>query len=274
MDEKRIDRRRFLKVTGCGAAIALVGGGCSLANNAEAACPYNKVNDPYPGECGRYVDKNGNGICDLSEASTTNAKVIVTSTPAATQVPVNGATATDVTVQQVTCNRGCSFPGDCGSYADLNGNGICDLSEVAVVGTATSTATVQATQTPSSSSTPQATATASGVTAQQIACNRGCSFPGECGRYVDGNANGKCDLSELSTTSSGVPALQVPNNSAGSSGSAVQQQAACNRRCSFPGHCGRFVDSDGSGICDLSEGTAAGTGSARSSGKPGGQRRH
>ncbi|HEX3051592.1 MAG TPA: hypothetical protein VHP83_13105 [Aggregatilineaceae bacterium] len=274
MDEKKMDRRRFLKVTGCGAAIALVGGGCSLAKNAEAKCPYGKVNDPYPGECGRYVDSNGNGICDLSESSTTSAKSIITSTPAAqaTQIPVqtDSAAPTDVTVQQVACNRGCSFPGDCGSYVDNNGNGICDLSEAAVVGTATSTATVPATQTPSSSSPPQATATSSGVTAQQIACNRGCSFPGECGRYVDNNGNGKCDLSELSTNSgAGVPAIQVPNSSAGSAG---VQQAACNRACRYPGHCGRFIDSDGSGICDQAEGiAAAGTGSG---GKPGGRRPH
>ena len=31
------------------------------------ACPFGKVNDPYPGDCGRYVDANENGICDLSE---------------------------------------------------------------------------------------------------------------------------------------------------------------------------------------------------------------
>jgi len=31
------------------------------------ACPLGLVNDPYPGECRRYVDANGNGICDLSE---------------------------------------------------------------------------------------------------------------------------------------------------------------------------------------------------------------
>jgi hypothetical protein len=31
------------------------------------ACPFGRVNDKYPGRCGRYVDRNGNGICDLSE---------------------------------------------------------------------------------------------------------------------------------------------------------------------------------------------------------------
>lgn len=33
----------------------------------RVACPFGLVNDPYPGKCRRYVDKNGDGICDLSE---------------------------------------------------------------------------------------------------------------------------------------------------------------------------------------------------------------
>jgi hypothetical protein len=31
------------------------------------ACPFGLVNDPFPGRCGRYTDRNGNGHCDLSE---------------------------------------------------------------------------------------------------------------------------------------------------------------------------------------------------------------
>lgn len=30
-------------------------------------CPFGLRNDPYPGRCRRYVDRNGNGYCDLSE---------------------------------------------------------------------------------------------------------------------------------------------------------------------------------------------------------------
>ncbi|HNT75208.1 MAG TPA: hypothetical protein PKH77_09335 [Anaerolineae bacterium] len=32
-------------------------------------CPHGLVNDPYPGRCRRYTDKNGNGICDYSETA-------------------------------------------------------------------------------------------------------------------------------------------------------------------------------------------------------------
>ena len=30
-------------------------------------CPFGLVNDRFPGRCNRYVDRNGNRICDLSE---------------------------------------------------------------------------------------------------------------------------------------------------------------------------------------------------------------
>jgi hypothetical protein len=30
-------------------------------------CPFGIVNDSYPGSCGRYVDVNNDGYCDLSE---------------------------------------------------------------------------------------------------------------------------------------------------------------------------------------------------------------
>jgi hypothetical protein len=30
-------------------------------------CPFGLVNDTAPGECGRYVDTNGDGLCDHSE---------------------------------------------------------------------------------------------------------------------------------------------------------------------------------------------------------------
>lgn len=33
----------------------------------EPSCLNGIENDPYPGLCGSYVDRDGNGICDLSE---------------------------------------------------------------------------------------------------------------------------------------------------------------------------------------------------------------
>jgi len=38
-----------------------------VTKKVVVACPHGQVNDKYPGRCGRYVDRNGNNICDLSE---------------------------------------------------------------------------------------------------------------------------------------------------------------------------------------------------------------
>ncbi|CAB3288714.1 conserved exported protein of unknown function [Methanocaldococcus lauensis] len=37
-------------------------------------CPYGRVNCTYPGECGRYIDTNNNGICDHSEPPPSNVE--------------------------------------------------------------------------------------------------------------------------------------------------------------------------------------------------------
>lgn len=37
-------------------------------------CPLENVNDPYPGQCNLYVDKNNNGICDHSEPQPLSVK--------------------------------------------------------------------------------------------------------------------------------------------------------------------------------------------------------
>lgn len=39
----------------------------TATSQPETDCPFGLVNDPYPGECGRYVDQNENDICDHSE---------------------------------------------------------------------------------------------------------------------------------------------------------------------------------------------------------------
>ncbi|HSN76762.1 MAG TPA: hypothetical protein VL334_16945 [Anaerolineae bacterium] len=45
-----------------------------------------------------------------------------------------------------------------------------------------------------------------------------------------------------------------PSGAAGSSSSTSSTcQVQCNRRCSYPGHCRRYTDSNGNGRCDLGE---------------------
>ena len=76
-----------------------------VAADGEAAgtftvrCPYGIVNDPYPGACRRYVDANGNGICDLSEPSE-GAEAASDSTPDGLYPPDEGRAEGDGQVQR------------------------------------------------------------------------------------------------------------------------------------------------------------------------------
>lgn len=95
-------------------------------------------------------------------------------------------------------------------------------------------------------------------------------YPGQCSNYIDSNASGYCDYSE--NISAQINQGNEPQTSAAQEPTAETTQTAapiaqtenstqsnplvvlCNRGCSYPGHCRRFRDQDGSGICDLSEG--------------------
>ena len=35
-------------------------------------CPFGEINDTYPGNCGRYIDTDSDGICDLSQPAPEN----------------------------------------------------------------------------------------------------------------------------------------------------------------------------------------------------------
>ena len=41
----------------------------ATSQRVATRCPHGLVNDPYPGRCRHYIDKNGNGLCDLSETA-------------------------------------------------------------------------------------------------------------------------------------------------------------------------------------------------------------
>ena len=84
-------------------AITTMSGACATA------CPYGTVNCPYPGQCSRYIDVNGDGLCDLSQTTTTTTDT--TSADATTADTISNDTGhgnganTDVTPdQQVDAN--------------------------------------------------------------------------------------------------------------------------------------------------------------------------
>jgi len=41
----------------------------SMSTSCATTCPYGMVNDPYPGQCPRYVDVGGDGFCDFSQTT-------------------------------------------------------------------------------------------------------------------------------------------------------------------------------------------------------------
>ena len=70
--------------------------------------------------------------------------------------------------------------------------------EATATSEATATTEVVATQAPvtNTQSTTNQSAAFSSSTACTVRCNRNCSYPGHCRRYVDTNNNNRCDLSE------------------------------------------------------------------------------
>lgn len=70
-------------------------------------CPKGLVNDPYPGACRRYVDTNGDGICDLSQPE---PQQVTTTT---TEVVKQEQTATTTSLAVATTTAGDPPTGDC-----------------------------------------------------------------------------------------------------------------------------------------------------------------
>lgn len=60
MDWEKIAKKLILSLP----AIASL---LSAEGSCATSCPYGLVNDPYPGQCPRYTDLNGDGFCDFSQ---------------------------------------------------------------------------------------------------------------------------------------------------------------------------------------------------------------
>jgi hypothetical protein len=116
--------------------------GAGADETFAVACPFGLVNDPYPGKCRRYVDRDGDGICDLSipqatgEASLPGTGADHAPTPdsdvGGASQPDDDTSSTPQPQLGVACPYGLvndPYPGECRRYVDRNGDGICDLSE-------------------------------------------------------------------------------------------------------------------------------------------------
>ncbi len=102
----------------------------------------------------------------------------------------------------VICDQGCTYPGQCRRYIDQNSNGICDLSECgsSVLPENTNQDTKVEYQGDGSEtiseSEPYPESTQTSELECVVPCPSSCSYPGQCGDYVDLNGNNLCDLGE------------------------------------------------------------------------------
>ena len=97
----------------------------------------------YPGECRRFIDQNGNGICDLTECVIGDRSPQETEMSALGQEDPNSplpeqefeslSAEEDTAECSVLCPKSCAYPGECRDYIDLNHNGLCDLGECAEI---------------------------------------------------------------------------------------------------------------------------------------------
>lgn len=82
----------------------------TMSTSCATTCPYGMVNDPFPGQCSRYMDVGGDGICDFSQATpVTTEAATTTSTDDTTSTtvesgPGNGANAEGTVPDQPDTN--------------------------------------------------------------------------------------------------------------------------------------------------------------------------
>ncbi len=108
------------------ASLALFGISFGLAYPSEALawdnCPKGLVNDPYPGACRRYVDTNGDNICDLSQSKPVESTTTTTTAPRSETTTTTLAVATTTSGEPPTgdCPLGpCAGCGACLSISSI-----------------------------------------------------------------------------------------------------------------------------------------------------------
>jgi hypothetical protein len=106
------------KILGTLATVPLIAAG-TMSGACAGGCPYGLVNDPYPGQCSRYIDINGDGICDLSQsvaATSTSTTSNTNSQPNSHSSSQNTAPDTSSGVQDV--QNGSSDPSNASAIQD------------------------------------------------------------------------------------------------------------------------------------------------------------
>ena len=70
--------KRFRKYITLSTIIFILIAFSSISAYAWNNCPYGLEDDPYPGECKRYIDTDSDGICDRSQPALEDRDTITT----------------------------------------------------------------------------------------------------------------------------------------------------------------------------------------------------
>ena len=193
-----LNRRRRIAAFALVATLAVFGisyGALPSKALAWNNCPYGLVNDPYPGECRRYTDTNGDDICDLSQSEPV-ASTTTTAAPPSTTTTTQKPTTTTTSLAVATTTSGEPPTGDC-PLGPCAGCGAC-LS----IGSVVSLASADNTDTESAAIASGAVALAatggSATTSTTIPPSGG-SSDGSAGTTVSATGGGNTDQASFFT---------------------------------------------------------------------------
>jgi hypothetical protein len=180
------------------ATLALLAISFGLAYPSEALawdnCPKGLVNDPYPGACRRYVDTNGDDICDLSQSEPVESTTTTTTAPKSETTTTTLAVTTTTSGEPPTgdCPLGpCAGCGACLSISSVVAAADTDTlaasSDSNIDGTAVAAGTVGLAAAGDSATTSTTTPPSGGSTDSSAA---GTSASGDAGATVSATGTG------------------------------------------------------------------------------------
>ena len=132
-------------------------------------CPKGLVNDPYPGACSRYVDTDGDDICDLSQSEPVESTTTTTTAPKSETTTTTLAVTTTTSGEPPTGDCPLGPCAGCGACLSIGSLVSVETAAGAVALAAASGSATTSTTTPSSGGPSDSSATATGASGDSVA---------------------------------------------------------------------------------------------------------
>jgi hypothetical protein len=101
----------------------------TMSSSCATTCPYGMVNDPFPGQCSRYVDIGGDGICDFSQATPVTTTDTSTTTTDGTDTDTSTVDNTPTDTSTIDSGQGNGANADSiSNQSDVNASTLSDSS--------------------------------------------------------------------------------------------------------------------------------------------------